>query len=207
MPCKFITRLGTLAAFVIACSSLAGGQPCEPEWSTAVGTPGISQGYIGALQVFDDGGGEMLYAGGSFSSIAGRSGTPLIARWDRVGQSWSSVGGGLNRGSTNGFITSIVPFDAGGGPKLVVGGFFREAFGIPVSGVGRAIAASNRRTEYLGDIVEHDRRYFVSLTGRFTSISALRELPIGASRRVLLRDVAEVNFGRKDADTRIGIQQ
>jgi multidrug efflux pump subunit AcrB/ABC-type multidrug transport system ATPase subunit len=76
-----------------------------------------------------------------------------------------------------------------------------EAFGIPVSEVGRAIAAANRRTEYLGDITEHNKKYFVSLTGRFASVVALRELPIGTSRRVLLKDVAEVDFGRKDADT------
>ena len=82
MPRKLITRLGTFAAFVTAGGSLAAGRQCEPEWSTAVGTPGISQGYIGALQAFDDGGGEMLYAGGSFPSIAGRAGTPLIARGD-----------------------------------------------------------------------------------------------------------------------------
>lgn len=40
------------------------------------------------------------------------------------------MGGGLNRGNTNGFVTSLVPFDAGSGVELVAGGFFREAFGV-----------------------------------------------------------------------------
>jgi hypothetical protein len=126
---RLTTRIGTLAIFLTACCSFAYGQRCEPEWDTTVGNPGVSveDGYIGALRAFGDGTGEMLYAGGSFSSVAGQPGTNLIARWDRIGQSWSSVGGGLN----GGFVTSIVPFDAGGGPELVVGGAFDGASGIP----------------------------------------------------------------------------
>ena len=75
-----------------------------------------------------------------------------------------------------------------------------EAVGVPVLAVSQTIAAFNRRTEYLGDVTENDIRYFVSLTGRFTSISALRELPVGTNGQVLLKDVAEVRFGRKNAD-------
>ena len=126
---RLTTRISTLATFLAVCCSFAFGQPCEPEWDTTVGNPGVSveDGYIGALRAFDDGTGEMLYAGGSFTSAAGQPGTSRIARWDRVGQSWSSVGGGL----IDGFVTSIVPFDAGGGPELIVGGVFQGAFGIP----------------------------------------------------------------------------
>ena len=75
-----------------------------------------------------------------------------------------------------------------------------EALGVPLFEVSEAIAASNRRTEYLGDITENGAKHFVSLTGRFTSIAALRELLLGPERQVLLKDVAEVRFGRKDAD-------
>jgi multidrug efflux pump subunit AcrB/ABC-type multidrug transport system ATPase subunit len=75
-----------------------------------------------------------------------------------------------------------------------------EAYGVPLLSVGQAIAASNRRTEYLGDINDGDRRYFVSLSGQFNTIAELRELPLDATRQVLLKDVAEVQFGRKDAD-------
>ena len=75
-----------------------------------------------------------------------------------------------------------------------------EAYGVPLLSIGPAIAASNRRTEYLGDISENNRRYFVSLTGRFTTLAALQELRLGPSQNVLLKEVAEVRFGRKDVD-------
>jgi hypothetical protein len=69
----------------------------------------------------------MLYAGGTFPSVAGQPGTSLIGRWDRDGLSWSSVGGGLN-GS---WVSAFAPFDAGSGTELVVGGNFLGAFGVP----------------------------------------------------------------------------
>ncbi len=123
------TRIGTFAACLTACCSFASGQACTPDWDTTVGDPGVSvsSGYIGDLRVFDDGSGEMLYAGGSFSSAAGQPGTSLIARWDRDSNTWSDVGGGLN----NGFVTAIYPFDAGGAPELVVCGVFNGASGVP----------------------------------------------------------------------------
>ena len=129
MRCSPISRIITLVTFLTVCSSAAFSRQCTPAWDTTVGNPGVSvsSGYIGELRAFDDGSGEMLYAGGSFSSVVGVPSTSLIARWDRISQSWSTVGGGLN-GS---FVTSIVPFDAGGGPELVVGGVFQGAFGVP----------------------------------------------------------------------------
>ncbi len=75
-----------------------------------------------------------------------------------------------------------------------------EAAGVPIFAVTQTIAAFNRRTEYLGDITDKGIRYFVSLTGRFSNITDLRELPVGPNGQVLLKDVAEVRFGRKDAD-------
>ncbi len=75
-----------------------------------------------------------------------------------------------------------------------------EALGVPLFEVSQTIAAFNRRTEYLGDVTDKGMRYFVSLTGRFASLEGLRELPIGPTATVRLRDVAEVRFGRKDAD-------
>ena len=127
---KYSSRILELAVFLSACCSSAYGQPCEPEWDTSVGNPGVEveDGYIGALQVFDDGTGEMLYAGGSFSSVADEPGTSLIARWDRDRESWSSLGGGL---IDYGFVNATVPFDAGGGPELVVAGVFTGAPGVP----------------------------------------------------------------------------
>ena len=109
------TRSMVVAVFLTACSSYAYGQTGEPFWDTTVGDPGVwhpnFSWYIGALEVYDEGNGEMLYAGGSIGDFAGIPGTELIARWDRDSNTWSDVGGGLD----NGFVTSMVTFDAGGG--------------------------------------------------------------------------------------------
>lgn len=77
--------------------------------------------YIGALQVFDDGSGEAVYAGGRFDAINGVAGTSRIARWD--GAAFSSVGGGLvSLGATFG-LEGMVVFDDGSGPALFVAGY------------------------------------------------------------------------------------
>ena len=83
-----------------------------------------------------------------------------------------------------------------------------EAFGVPLFTVGQSIATFNRRTEYLGDVTEDGRRYFVSLTGRVSSIADLRELPLGDSG-VRLKDIADVRAGLKDKEriSRIDGQQ
>src|SRR5207253_49220 len=54
--------------------------------------------YVGALQAFNDGSGEALYAAGRFTSIDGVAGTGLVARWR--GTAWETVGGGLTSTSS-----------------------------------------------------------------------------------------------------------
>ena len=125
------TRIGALVTILTACCSFASGQECEPEWDTTVGTPGVWHPYlswsIDALQVYDDGNGEMLYAAGGFDDFAGLPETFNIARWDRGNNIWSSVGGGFY----DGWVQAMATFDGGSGPELVVGG----AFSGTVSGV------------------------------------------------------------------------
>src|SRR6185295_9449291 len=50
--------------------------------------------YVGALTVYDDGGGPALYAGGSFVDV-GSVLANNVARWD--GASWAVLGSGMNR--------------------------------------------------------------------------------------------------------------
>ena len=121
---RLTTRIGTLATCLIACCGFAFGQPCEPEWDVTVGTPGVSHPYfvwsIDALQVYDDGTGEMLYAAGGFEDFAGLPGTSNIARWDRDSNTWSGLDGGL----ADSFAQAMATFDAGSGAELIVGGVF-----------------------------------------------------------------------------------
>ena len=70
--------------------------------------------YVYALEVFDDGNGEALYAGGSFSTPANR-----IARWD--GGSWSDVGVGSG---PSGYVYDLAVFSHTNGAGLFAGGTF-----------------------------------------------------------------------------------
>ena len=122
-------RIMAITVFLTLCYSFAIGQP---EWNTTVGNPGVSHPYltwsIDALQVYDDGNGEMLYAAGGFDNFAGQPGTPNIARWDRDSNIWSGLDGGLG----NGFVQAMATFDNGSGTELVVGGWFTGTIsGIP----------------------------------------------------------------------------
>jgi len=116
------------ALAVAAITGSVSAQPCTVEWRPISG--GALDGYIQPMFGYDDGSGEQLYVGGSFRGITGTPGTAMIARLDASTRTWSSVGGGLSFGSTNGFLTSFETFDAGAGVELIAGGFFFGAPGV-----------------------------------------------------------------------------
>jgi trimeric autotransporter adhesin len=122
-----------------AFSSSALGQ-CQ-NWDTAIGSPGAQLGEPGydtvvrTLEIFDDGSGPALYAGGSFTMMGG---TPAynIARWN--GTQWSPVGGGLTSFQSNhATVYDLQAFDDGSGPALYAVGWFDRAGGQPASSVAR----------------------------------------------------------------------
>lgn len=113
--------------FVLTTATATSAQPCEPEWDLTPGVPGVTGGYVGAFAVWDDGNGPRLYAGGSFSSIGGNVQARFLGRWNRQTNVWQAVGGGLNPGFTNAFVSSIVQF----GGDLIVGGFYNNAANVP----------------------------------------------------------------------------
>jgi len=80
---------------------------------------------VGALAVYDDGGGSALYAGGSFTAVDGVP-ARYIAKWD--GSRWSALGRGMDSA-----VEALVVYDDGGGPALYAGGYFTTA--------GRAFAS------------------------------------------------------------------
>lgn len=99
-------------------------------WETVGDGMNISGiGAVLALEVFDDGAGPALYAGGVF---VGAGGVPAanIARWD--GESWSPLGAGVN-----GQVNALAVFDDGDGPALYVAGAFTTAGGAPASRIAR----------------------------------------------------------------------
>jgi hypothetical protein len=101
-----------------------------PGW-TALGS---TTGNVRALQVFDDGGGAALYAGGSISSLGG-SLAAGIAEWD--GSTWSALGSGIS-----GSVGALEVYDDGSGPGLFVGGWFTTAGGKAATGIAQWDGAS-----------------------------------------------------------------
>ena len=99
-------------------------------WSAlAVGVTGGAAPTVNSLAVFDDGGGQALYVGGSFTT-AGVVPASNVARWD--GTSWSALGTG-----TDDAVLALAPFDDGSGPALCAGGKFTLAGGVAMNRIGK----------------------------------------------------------------------
>lgn len=120
-----------LVAFVLAgfCQTVAA-QQCEPYWDTTLGLPGISTGYIEPIVQWDDGTGDKLYVGGSAENIGGNGLNDFLAQYDPQTGEWSRLGTGISQGTTNAFLTKLLPWDDGGGEKLYVTGQFFSAGGM-----------------------------------------------------------------------------
>ena len=107
----------------------AGGETSDPvglwsgsEWTPLTSTKGPGDGFgwtTECFEIYDDGSGPALFAGGHFN-YAGGGEVHYVAKWD--GQSWSPLGSGLN-----GTVYSLAVYDDGSGPKLVASGSFTAA--------------------------------------------------------------------------------
>jgi hypothetical protein len=97
--------------------------------------------FVGALAVYDDGGGLGLYVGGSFQRAGGLVAN-RIARWD--GDGWSALSGPAGTG-INGLFKSVLAlgvYDDGDGPALYVGGHFDGAGGVPSRNIAKWACAA-----------------------------------------------------------------
>jgi hypothetical protein len=121
---------GRTGAIVALLAGSASAQTCQPQWDTTAGNPGISNGYAAPVRGWNDGSGDKLFVGGSFMSAGGSTAGQYLARWNASNNTWSPVGSGISGGFTNAFMTSLQPFNPGGGERLVAGGFFDTAGGV-----------------------------------------------------------------------------
>jgi len=99
-------------------------------WSGLQG--GVYVGFLTivySLQVFDDGSGPALYAGGDFT-VAGLALASRIAKWN--GSSWSPLGSGLNN-----TVAAMGVFDDGSGAALYASGVFTSAGGAVASRIAK----------------------------------------------------------------------
>ncbi|MFZ4573429.1 MAG: GC-type dockerin domain-anchored protein [Phycisphaerales bacterium] len=132
-------RYRSLAAVGVMLSVVGAtfGQTCVPAWSHDIGRPGVtSSGYVGPMMGFNDGSGEKLYAGGSFSAMGGFV-TRGIARWNPVTQLWGPVGGGCYSTNTNYFVAALGSYSFDGVRELLVGGSFDLAGTTPAARLAR----------------------------------------------------------------------
>lgn len=105
------------------------------EWSDGFHASGTDS-YVSALEVWDDGSGPALYAGGGFE-YARDVEVNKVARWD--GAQWSDLAGGLaNVGNAYGlYVHDLEVHDDGSGSSLFVAGRFDLAGGVPVGHIAR----------------------------------------------------------------------
>lgn len=89
---------------------------------------------IYALIVFDDGNGEALYAGGSFTRAGGVSAN-AVAKWD--GLSWSALGDGLTGGFFETIVFALAVYDDGTGSAIYAAGRFTQADHVSVNHIAR----------------------------------------------------------------------
>ena len=133
---------GGEALYVGGFFSTAGGQPANRiakwdgmSWAALGGglssLPGSGNGVL-ALAVFDDGGGEALYAGGEFT-LAGDDVVNRIAKWD--GSAWSALGSGVS--NSGGSVRALTVFDDGGGACLYAGGRFTIVGGVAANRIAK----------------------------------------------------------------------
>ena len=92
-------------------------------------------GPVLALTVFDDGGGEALFAGGTFLHAGGVPAS-RVARWKNG--SWSALGSGIEA-PADAAINAL----AGWNGRLYVGGKITQAGGVPVRGIAAAVRDAN----------------------------------------------------------------
>jgi len=135
MP-RFHLTASLLTLCAVAAASSA---QCSINYNGAIGLPGLGDGYAAPMMEWNDGTGQALYVGGAFTEIGGAF-INVLAKYDVTSDSWNRLGNGISIGSTNGFLTSMVPYDSGTGSRLIVAGRFTSAGG--VSGT-EAIAAWN----------------------------------------------------------------
>ena len=155
---------------------------CEPTWDTTLGNPGITDGYIAPMVAWNDGNGEKLYVGGSATNIGGSGINDFLAQYDPETNTWARPGLGIGQGSTNAFLTKMMPWDDGTGEKLYVIGQFATAGGLTDansfaawdgkswSGVGAGFTQAVARVTYdmlAADLGDGERLY---LAGNWAEI-------------------------------------
>jgi trimeric autotransporter adhesin len=144
----FLVRMNwpTFCFVVLMLSAHRGSaQACTQAWTGGLVPLNGVFGEIDDFQVFDDGNGRAVYAGGTFTHVGGLW-TFNVARW--TGYSWASLATGLP-----GSVRDLAVYDSGSGSKLYAGtssGVYRWS-GTTWSLVGNSTGANVRALEVFDD--------------------------------------------------------
>ena len=140
------------------------------EWTAGFGQPKLRDVYC--QLVHDDGSGQKLYVGGSFTSV-GDAPIAFLATWD--GSTWSAVGAGIG-----GAVRALQVWDDGTGPALYAGGTFTTAGGTAASRLARWDGTSWTEVgggvdHYVSAFAIHDdgTGEALFLAGRFDNVGGL----------------------------------
>ncbi|QDU69628.1 hypothetical protein [Engelhardtia mirabilis] len=132
------------ALFVGGTFTLAGSTPVlniakwdGTQWFPVGSGVGYPSSGVRDLEVFDDGSGPRLFAGGQFNGTGFDPVPHHVVAWD--GATWTPLPSGPDGigSSTGTYVQTLRTFDDGTGPALFVGGDFSEAGGAPASDVAR----------------------------------------------------------------------
>ncbi len=121
--------------WVVLLGVLAGAPPAREApfvWATSPPPPPPPEAGVAALEVFDDGTGPALYAGGFFTTAGGVPANN-VAKWN--GTQWAALGKGM--GDTYPSVGALAVFKDGTGPALYAGGRFTTAGGVPANNVAK----------------------------------------------------------------------
>ena len=135
-------------------SGLAVGQPCDGQWQTGNGVPGISGNGSGVLMSWDpDGAGtqpELLYVGGTYK-LAHTTLVKSLASWEPLFSAqnpagiWRDVAGGLSgAGGALGSAFTMLPI----GTDMLIGGQFTTAGAVAATNVVKLDGLTNTWVPY-----------------------------------------------------------
>ncbi len=125
---------GLLGVLVVCTVAMAGDEgSCVAGIDPSIGQPGLNSSVF-ALATYDDGTGEVLYAGGFFT-LAGGNSASRLARWN--GKSWQEVGGGLTVPAGVPSVRALFVIDEGEHDSLIVGGSFAQSGTTTVNNVAK----------------------------------------------------------------------
>jgi hypothetical protein len=128
-----------LSLFVALAASREAVAQCHV-WGTGIGSGANAlDGAVLSLNVWNDGSGPALYAGGSFTSGAGAT-LDGVAQWS--GSAWVPLRQGVTKSASTGIVNALASFDDGAGSALYAGGDFDHAGGLDALNFARWNGAS-----------------------------------------------------------------